>query len=122
MIKDKVKLLQDKEITKDNVKEFLNSLFYIIRNEKRGTNLSDTFDDALDACVGGHTGVMLLNSELQGTGYNLVKNKDGKPEYVKREPKDCKIIYLQALELIKYLDSLIELEQQKSKDDVSREL
>ena len=122
MIKDKVKLLQDKEITTDNVKEFLNSLFYIIRNEKRGTNLSDTFDDALDACVGGHTGVMLLNGELQGIGYDLVTKENGEREYIEKKPVDCKIVYQKALDLIKYLDSLIELEQQKSKDDFSREL
>ena len=106
MIKNKVQFLKDNEITKDKVGEFLNDLFYIVRQEGRFHH-SDIFDDALDASVGGHTGVMLLSAYLNGSAYDLETKENGKREYEKKKPVDCKIIYQQALELIDYLDSLI---------------
>ena len=107
------KVLNPEEITFDNIKKYLNDLFYEIRNVWNTAEVNDEGKDLLADCLDGAPegilGVQLLMGHLTGSTYSLVTDSNtGKRDFVKDEPVDPKIIYEQASQLIDFINEVLE--------------
>lgn len=106
-------VLNPEEITFDNVKKYLNDLFYEIRNVWNTAEVNDEGKDLLADCLDGAPegilGVQLLMGHLTGSTFSLVTDPNtGKRDYVKDEPVDPKTIYEQASQLIDFINDVLE--------------